>query len=101
MNDINEISGLMRRLNIETGARNIDELAADFGLTVNHANWFSVTAGEFSWASRTITVNGRAKLSAKRIIAHEIGHFLVKHYELNVGDEEGSFAEWVLVMHDK
>lgn len=99
MNDSLTISGLMRRLKLEDGRRSVVEIADNLGLKIEYEHWFPVTAGEFSWAGKKITVNKNAKLSADRIIAHEIGHFLVKRYELNVADEErfcDRFAENLL-----
>lgn len=69
--------------------RNVSEIAAKSGVEVIYEKWFPVTLGEFDWKKREIRINQNAEIDFDIIIAHELGHYFIKVYELKiVGDEE-------------
>lgn len=99
MNDRLTISRFLQDLNVTAHHRSVVEIAGDFGLRIEYRHWYPVTAGEFSWIDKVITVNTSTKLVAEKVIAHELGHFLVKQYNLSVGNEEefcDGFAQCLL-----
>lgn len=64
------------------------EIAAKLGLKVKFAKWHPVTAGEILFDRMEIVVNENAALPGERIVAHELGHFVVRREKFIVDDEE-------------
>ena len=73
--------------------RNINEIAVMSGLKIIYEKWFPVTLGEFDWKKREIRVNENAKISFDKIIAHELGHYFIKIYELKIAGDEETFCD--------
>lgn len=73
--------------------RNIEKIAERSGVKVVYEKWFPVTLGEFDWKKREIRVNENAEIRFDRIIAHELGHFFVKLYELKIAGDEEMFCD--------
>jgi hypothetical protein len=78
---------LARYVKKEYGTSDVFEIAASAGLKVEYGRWPLITAGEFEPRRSTVTVNlaaleqaekgsaYSAKVAARVIIAHELGHF--------------------------
>lgn len=64
------------------------ELAALNGIRIRFARWHPVTAGELVHDRMEITINQNAPLSTEKVIAHELGHFMVKRDNIILDDEE-------------
>lgn len=73
--------------------RDVSRIAEKSGLKIIYEKWFPVTLGEFDWKKREIRVNENAEISFDKIIAHELGHYFVKFYELNVKGDEETFCD--------
>ena len=65
------------------------QIADKCGLKIVYQKWFPVTLGEFDWKNKTIIVNENAQISPEKIIAHELGHYFLRKFDVkNVLDEE-------------
>jgi Zn-dependent peptidase ImmA (M78 family) len=85
-----EAAELAARVRERYAARDIYEIAEKAGLTIVFQNWRPVTAGELNRQTKTIYVNGDAKIAAEKIVAHELGHYFLGEFEVGrIGDEEG------------
>lgn len=73
MNETARAIGLIE----EAGTSDPFELARFLSLRVEFGRWFPATYGELERRSRTVTVNLAAPVSPARIVAHEIGHFVL------------------------
>lgn len=73
--------------------RDVSQIALKSGLKVLYEKWFPVTLGEFDWKNREIRVNENAKISFDKIIAHELGHYFIKVYELKITGDEEAFCD--------
>jgi Zn-dependent peptidase ImmA (M78 family) len=73
------------------------QIAEKAGVKIRFEKWFPVTAGEFDWKNKIIIVNENAPVAAEKIVAHELGHFFIREFEIeNIIDEEkfcDEFAE--------
>ncbi len=80
--------------------RDVFEIADKCGVKIAYQKWFPVTLGEFDWQTKTIIVNENATIEAGKIIAHELGHYFLREFDVkNVVDEEkfcDEFADEVL-----
>lgn len=73
--------------------RDVYAIAEFASLKIVYQRWHPVTVGEFDRRARTITVNENAAIEKERIIAHELGHYFLRFFEVkNVADEE-SFCD--------
>lgn len=76
------------------------EIAEKVGVKTVYQKWFPVTLGEFNWRTKTIIVNENAEISFEKIVAHELGHYFLREFNIeDVGDEEGfcdEFADAIL-----
>lgn len=71
------------------GTREASEIAAKSGVKVVFQRWFPATYGEFDWKTKTICVNDNAAIGREKIIAHELGHFFRREFNIeNIADEE-------------
>ena len=73
--------------------RNVNEIAGKSGVKVIYEKWFPVTLGELDWKKREIRVNQNAKIDFDVIIAHELGHYFIKIYELKIAGDEETFCD--------
>lgn len=73
--------------------RSVAEIAEKSGVKIIYEKWFPVTLGEFDWKRREIRVNQNAQISFDLIIAHELGHYFVKAYELKIAGDEETFCD--------
>ena len=73
--------------------QNVSKIAEKSGVNVIYEKWFPVTLGEFDWKKREIRVNQNAKISFNKIIAHELGHYFIKIYELKIAGDEEVFCD--------
>lgn len=70
------------------------ELIEKTGVRIIFQNWAPVTFGEFNHQTKTIYVNNHAKIEAKIIIAHELGHYFLKEFLDSTNVEiEGVYEE--------
>ncbi len=84
---------LARRVFERYRTRNVYEIAETARLKIIYQRWHPVTVGELDRGAQTITVNENAGVEKERIIAHELGHFFLRFFEVkNVADEE-SFCD--------
>lgn len=76
------------------------EIAEKSGVKIIYRKWFPVTVGEFDWRRKTICVNENAGIERKKIIAHELGHYFLREFEIkNIENEEkfcDEFADEIL-----
>ena len=85
----NEIAALVGRIERLYETRDIYEITRRAGLTIVFQHWAPVTAGELDHRTKTIYVNGKASIPPERIVAHELGHYFARKFELGIeGDEE-------------
>jgi Zn-dependent peptidase ImmA (M78 family) len=71
------------------------EIAEKVGVKIVYQKWFPVTLGEFDWRTKTIIVNENAPIAAEKIIAHELGHYFLREFDVkNVADEENFCDEF-------
>ena len=64
-------------------------IAESAGVKIVYQKWFPVTLGEFDWKAKTIIVNENAAVKKEKIIAHELGHYFLREFNVkNVADEE-------------
>ena len=69
--------------------RDVYEIAEKSNIKIVNQKWFPVTLGEFDWKTKTIIVNENAAVKKERIIAHELGHYFLRQFDVkNVADEE-------------
>lgn len=71
------------------GTHDVRAITSSAGLSIKTGDWHPVTAGEFIASRGEIIVNGRSDIAAERVIAHELGHFFLAAYGLEVSDVEG------------
>ena len=65
------------------------EIAESAGLKIGYQKWFPVTLGELDWRTKTIIVNENANISFEKIVAHELGHYFLREFNIkNITDEE-------------
>lgn len=81
----------------------ICEIARLCGLEIECGRWAAVTAGEFEPKKNVIRVNLNAieqlEITKEKIIAHELGHFFARDWQLSKAEEEkfcNDFAEELL-----
>lgn len=70
-------------------------IAKQSNVSIIYENWHPVTIGEFDVKTSTIRINRRALDAAKddcklerEIVAHELGHFFARDFEMNKKTEE-------------
>jgi Zn-dependent peptidase ImmA (M78 family) len=69
--------------------RDVFEIAERCGVKIVYQKWFPVTLGEFDWRTKTIIVNEYATIETEKIIAHELGHYFLREFDVkNVAEEE-------------
>ncbi len=67
----------------------IFEIAERAGVRIVYQKWFPVTLGEFDWRTKTIIVNENAAIEKEKIIAHELGHYFLREFDVkDIADEE-------------
>lgn len=82
-------------------AGSVLNVAAELGLTIRFAKWCPVTAGEISHVRSEIVVNQNADVPFEQIVAHEIGHFIVRQKQITTVNEEAfcdRFAERLIAV---
>jgi hypothetical protein len=91
---------LAERIFARFQTRDVFQIAEKAGVKIRFEKWFPATAGEFDWKNKTIIVNENAPVSMEKIVAHELGHFFIREFEIeNIIDEEkfcDEFAENLL-----
>ncbi|MCU0238996.1 MAG: hypothetical protein MUC29_06105 [Pyrinomonadaceae bacterium] len=88
---------LAQKVYCDFGTNNVFEIAEKLEILIVYEKWFPVTLGEFDKKNKRITVNENAKISFKKIIAHELGHYFAQNLKL-VEEEKfcDEFAENLL-----
>lgn len=84
---------LARRVFHKYRTRNVFELAESSGVKIAFQKWFPVTFGEFDWRTKTIYVNENARIELEKIIAHELGHYFLREFEIKKDGDEESFCD--------
>jgi Zn-dependent peptidase ImmA (M78 family) len=76
------------------------EIAEKVGVKIVYQKWFPVTLGEFDWGTKTVFVNENAPISFEKIVAHELGHYFLREFNVkDIVDEEkfcDEFADEIL-----
>ena len=72
------------------GTKDVFVLCEKCTIELIYNAWFPSTIGEFDQKTNTITVNLKAKIDQKYIIAHELGHYFIhrKGLKLSRSEEE-------------
>ncbi len=95
-------SGLAGRVFEDFQTRDVFEITRKAGLKIIFQNWFPVTAGEIDYDTKTIYVNGNANFTAEKIVAHELGHYFLRQFDVkNVTDEESFCDEFADYLRQK
>lgn len=81
-------SDLCSKIVEKFATRDVYEIAEKCGVKIVYEKWFPVTFGEFDYRAKTICVNENAEIDAEKIIAHELGHFFVREFDLKITGEE-------------
>lgn len=89
----NAAAALASRIENFYQTRDVYELARRAGLTLVFQHWPPVTAGELDHRTKTIYVNGSAPLPAEKIVAHELGHYFLRRFEIGVDGDEEHFCD--------
>jgi Zn-dependent peptidase ImmA (M78 family) len=80
---------LARKIRARFQTRDVYAIADKSRIRIINQKWHPVTLGEFDWRAKTIYVNENAAIKSEKIIAHELGHYFLKFFEVkNVADEE-------------
>jgi hypothetical protein len=73
--------------------RDVLRLAEISRLKILYERWFPVTLGEFDWRTKTIRVNENAGIETKKIIAHELGHYFLREFNIKGITDEEKFCD--------
>jgi Zn-dependent peptidase ImmA (M78 family) len=84
---------LAKKIFEEFETRDVYQIAGKSNLKIIYEKWFPVTAGEFYWQTKTICVNENSPVGSEQIIAHELGHFFVRKFELKKISDEEEFCD--------
>ena len=90
---IKEAAALVGRIETCYRTRDVYELARRAGVTLVFQHWPPVTAGEFDHRTKTIYVNGNAPLPVEKIVAHELGHYFLRRFEIGFAGDEERFCD--------
>lgn len=95
-----DIGNFTKKVYEKFQTRDVLEIAEKSGISIIYQKWHPVTVGEFDWRTKTICVNQNAEISSEKIIAHELGHYFLREFEVRgVLNEEGfcdDFADALL-----
>lgn len=86
-------NNLARKVYERFQTRDVFEIAEKSGVSVIYQKWHPVTVGEFDWRAKTICVNENAEISPEKIIAHELGHYFMREFEVKGVLNEESFCD--------
>lgn len=73
--------------------RDVFEISRKAGVRVVTEKWFPVTLGEFDHRAKTITVNENAAAAPEKIVAHELAHYFLREYAIEVITDEENFCD--------